>query len=199
MLVLCYSSTYDAHPSPLPISCALESGSHIQSIVTTNGILAPGRYVILPLAFNHYRNTVKSGDGHSARQDVQEKEREGVRVHQNQDPPHERQFSKQDSVPYVVAVFSAQELAYENVTTRPGFLPESLVLLAEKIGKVTQVWCYSVCNLHVHTYMCVHCTVTPPFPSAISQHEALRGIPEALVSLLGSRQPGQEAPLHRDV
>ena len=46
---------------------------------------------------------------------------------------------EEGAVPYVVAVFSAQELVYESVTTRPGFLPESLMLLAEKIGKVTQV------------------------------------------------------------
>ena len=50
-----------------------------------------------------------------------------------------RQHSEEGAIPYVVSVFSAQELAYENVTTRPGFLPESLILLAQKIGKVSQV------------------------------------------------------------
>ena len=59
-----------------------------------------------------------------------------------------QQNEEPGSVPYVVAVFSAQELAYENVTTRPGFLAESLMLLAEKIGKVTEV--------HVHVLMCMH-------------------------------------------
>ena len=43
------------------------------------------------------------------------------------------------AIPYVVAVFSARELAYESVVTRPGFLSESLFLLAEKTGKVSQV------------------------------------------------------------
>ena len=51
----------------------------------------------------------------------------------------DEQESEEGAIPYVVAVFSAQELVYESVTTRPGFLPESLMLLAEKIGKVTQV------------------------------------------------------------
>ena len=41
--------------------------------------------------------------------------------------------NEEGTIPYVVAVFSAQELVYESVTTRPGFLPESLMILAEKI------------------------------------------------------------------
>lgn len=65
-----------------------------------------------------------------------------------------QQQSGEGAIPYVVAVFSAQELAYESVTTRPGFLPESLMLLAEKIGKATQVY------IHVHAciYMCLKVT-----------------------------------------
>ena len=89
--------------------------------------------MILPLAFNHYRHTSGKGDGSVA----QEGERSDS-VHHSERRESDIK-SEEGSVPYVVAVFSAQELAYENVTTRPGFLPESLMLLAEKIGKVTQV------------------------------------------------------------
>ena len=54
---------------------------------------------------------------------------------------NDEQESEEGTIPYVVAdyvaVFSAQKLVYESVTTRPGFLPESLMLLAEKItGKL---------------------------------------------------------------
>jgi calpain-15 len=121
-----------SHPPPLPTACSLHSGSHIQSIVTAEGFLTPGRYMILPLAFNHYRHTTGKGDGSVAQ------EGEGSDGVHHSERRESDIKSEKGSVPYVVAVFSAQELAYENVTTRPGFLPESLMLLAEKIGKVTQ-------------------------------------------------------------
>ena len=48
----------------------------------------------------------------------------------------------EESIPYTVALFSARELYYENhVLTRPGFLAESLYLLAEKIGTKSKVSC----------------------------------------------------------
>ena len=134
VLVLCYSNTtgHSSSPysSPVPISCTLESGSHIQSIVTTNGFLESGRYLILPLAFNHYSHVI------SYKACEQDEETEDGQRGQFASPQHP---SDDGAVPYVVAVFSAQELVYENVTTRPGFLSDSLVLLAEKTGKVTQV------------------------------------------------------------
>ena len=154
VLVLHYPNTHahDPHqPSPLPIACSLESGSYIQSIVTTDGFLHPGRYVILPLAFNHYRHpTGKRGHQHV----------NGVKERRTMcSDEHE---SEEGAIPYVVAVFSAQELVYESVTTRPGFLPESLMLLAEKIGKVTQVnYVYLCDNIHHFTY----CIYLQPFPN----------------------------------
>ena len=49
----------------------------------------------------------------------------------------------EESIPYTVALFSARELYYENhVLTRPGFLAESLYLLAEKCGTKSQVSCH---------------------------------------------------------
>ena len=128
VLVLRYPSTHqlghDSH-SFLPIACTLESGSQIQSIVTTNGFLAPGSYVILPLAFNHYQHLLGTSRG-------REREREEI-------GGREEMEDGTSAIPYVVAVFSARELAYESVVTRPGFLSESLFLLAEKTGKVSQV------------------------------------------------------------
>ena len=129
---------YSASPSLLPVACSLESGSHIQSIVTTNGFLCPGRYLILPLAFNHYRHyTGKSGslpERSAGKEEVEEGREVGGRGSR-----------EEGAVPYVLAMFSAQELVYESVSTRPGFLPESLMLLAEKSGKVTQVYIYIHC------------------------------------------------------
>ena len=153
VLILQYADTHNSHnssqhPSPLPIACSLHSGSHIQSIVTAEGFLTPGRYVILPLAFNHYRHITQKGSQGSDSVDCTDGGR-GRDI--------DRQQSEEGFVPYVVALFSARELAYENVTTRPGFLPESLMLLAEKIGKVTQVY---ITHHHsaTHTYHCVRNT-----------------------------------------
>lgn len=50
------------------------------------------------------------------------------------------------SVPYVVALHTGREVLYrENVTTRPGFLAESLFLLMKKKGKKSNV---RVSNIH---------------------------------------------------
>ena len=125
LLVLRYSNTAGpSSPSLLPIACSLESGSHIQSIVTTNGFLGPGRYIILPLAFNHYQHT--SGKMKASSNEGERGREGGAR-------------REEGAVPYVLAVFSARELVYENVTTGPGFLPESLMLLAQKTGRITEV------------------------------------------------------------
>ena len=107
VLVLCYSKnstdhTSSPYSSPVPISCTLESGSHIQSIVTANGFLEPGRYLILPLAFNHY--------GHVMSNKVSKKNED---KQQGECTSSQQQPSDDGAVPYVVAVFSAQELAYE--------------------------------------------------------------------------------------
>ena len=126
VLVLRYPSTHqlghDSHTT-LPIACTLESTFHFRPIVTTSGLLAPGSYVILPLAFNHYHHLVGTDKG-------REKEREKTSV----------QMEREDgAVSYVVAVFSAQALAYNSILTGPGFLSESLFLLAEKTGRVSKV------------------------------------------------------------
>lgn len=121
-------NTHSASPSLLPVSCSLESGSHIQSIVTTNGFLSPGRYLILPLAFNHYRHP-------TGKASIREMSHGGER---------EEGMGEDGGVPYVLAVFSARELVYETVSTRAGFLPESLMLLAQKTGRVTEVYMYGL-------------------------------------------------------
>lgn len=126
MLVLRYPSTYqlgrDSHTC-LPIACSLEGSCHVLPIASTSGFLAPGTYVILPLAFNHYQ--------HHQRTDKRREKTSG------------QEESEDGAIPYVAAVFSAQEVVYENITTGPGFLAESLFLLAEKIGKVSKV-CFGV-------------------------------------------------------
>lgn len=104
----------DSRSFPFPTACTLESGCCINPLVTTSGVLAPGTYVILPLAFSHYQHPPGT-----------EKRRE--------------KETESSAVPYVVSVFSEQKLAFTNVITSPGFLPESLFLLARKIGRVKQV------------------------------------------------------------
>ena len=108
---------------PLPESCVIVSSSQIQSTVTTSGFLDPGKYAILPLAFNHWlhhsqetkRNTKSKG---RTSEDVNEAK----------------------SVPYVVALHTGREVFYrEHVTTRPGFLTESLFLLMKIKGKRSNV------------------------------------------------------------
>ena len=126
VLVLRYPSTYQLGRDSctcLPIACTLEGSSHTLPIATTRGFLAPGSYVILPLAFNHYRHLPRTDER-------REKERERT----------SGQEEREDgAIPYVAAVFSAQELVYESIMTGPGFLAESLFLLAEKIGKASKV------------------------------------------------------------
>ena len=102
------------------VSCAISSGSHIENIVTCSGLLEAGKYAILPLSFCHWRPpSVKLTSSGS---DPKRKRAKTSRV-------------DEESIPYTVALFSARELYYENlVLTRPGFLAESLYLLAEKIG-----------------------------------------------------------------
>jgi len=124
VLVLRYPAADDVvatkNSIPLPVSCAIASGSHIQNIITCSGFLDAGKYAILPLSFCNWRpHSVKftsPGSNRSRRSTKTSKLDEG-------------------STPYTVALFSARELYYdEHVLTRPGFLAESLFLLAEKHG-----------------------------------------------------------------
>ena len=137
---------------PLPISCSIVSGSQIQSIVTCSGFLDPGRYVILPLAFNHWPPPQANLITTSALR------RTGLRG-------NTRLIKEEGSVPYVVSLFSAREVHYhERVLTRPGFLAQSLFLLADEIGVKTEVsgtctntymhMCTNV--IHVHTLTHAH-------------------------------------------
>ena len=104
---------------PMPISCCVTSKSQIQSIVTCSGFLEPGQYAILPLSFSHWdltsitKTRTTSLGGHCARLSVSEPQ------------PHP------GSKPYVVALYSGKEIQYRSHTiTRPGFLAESIFLLA---------------------------------------------------------------------
>ncbi len=108
---------------PLPVACSLVVGSQIQSIVSGSGFLEPGSYAVLPLAFNHWRPL----------EDIGTEERAayvGGRA-------EERAASDRDCV---VSVFSSRMISYdEHVMTRPGFLAESLFLLAANIKPKSQV------------------------------------------------------------
>lgn len=77
----------------------------------------------MPLAFNHW---VYRSEAPPTRKDARS-ERVGV--------------ADGDGVPYVVALHTGREVFYrEHVTTRPGFLAESLFLLAKmKNAKKTNV------------------------------------------------------------
>lgn len=131
-LVLKYPSSSSFEGSiPIPDSCSMVSGSQIQSTVTTSGFLDPGKYAILPLAFNHWLHhlptstrrcpTGSAGKGSS-----------------------EIDEGDSRSVPYVVALHTGREVVYhKNVTTRPGFLAESLFLLMKTKGKKSSVSVHS--------------------------------------------------------
>lgn len=131
-LVLKYPSSASKEDSiPLPESCAIASGSQIQSIVTTSGFLDPGKYAILPLAFNHWLHHSHQEDRPPAATG------QGART-------RKRMASESDcgtkSVPYVVALHTGREVYYkDHVSTRPGFLAESLFLLMKTNGKRSSV------------------------------------------------------------
>ena len=100
---------YDDSADVLPASCELASGSQIQSIVTCSGFLEPGRYAILPLAFNHWDLSCSKVLS-----------------------PLPAELST-GSKPYVVALHSSKKVQYQNgALTRPGFLAESIFLLASR-------------------------------------------------------------------
>ena len=141
-LILKYPSSPSKTESsiPLPESCAIASGSQIQSIVTTSGFLDPGRYAILPLAFNHWLH-------HSHQEDnlpPSPIEQHSSSSSSNDAHTRKRVASENDcgikSVPYVVALHTGREVYYrDHVSTRPGFLAESLFLLMNTNGKRSSV------------------------------------------------------------
>jgi hypothetical protein len=124
---------------PLPESCAIASGSQIQSIVTTSGFLDPGRYAILPLAFNHWLH-------HSHQEDkLPPSPTEQCSTSSCSDAHSRKRIASENdcgtkSVPYVVALHTGREVYYrDHVSTRPGFLAESLFLLMNTNGKRSSV------------------------------------------------------------
>lgn len=104
VLVLRYH-VEDGSSLPLPVSCDLASGSQIQSIIGCSGFLEPGCYAVLPLSFNHWdlsTNRTRSSSAVVA-----------------------------DSKPYVVALHTSKMVQYrKHAITRPGYLAESIFLLA---------------------------------------------------------------------
>lgn len=118
ILVLRYA-VEDGPSLLLPISCELASGSQIQSIVTCSSFLEAGHYAILPLAFNHWDlscGKVLPGSDHAT-----------------------------GSKPYVVALHSSKKVQYQDgALTRPGFLAESIFLLANRARAKSAV---SVCSV----------------------------------------------------
>lgn len=120
------SSTSYQSSIPLPESCAIASGSQIQSIVTVSGFLEPGKYAILPLAFNHWL--------HHSQDSSLKSHTTGLKKRSSDSN------SDANSVPYVVALHTGREVTYhEHVATRPGFLAESLFLLAKTSGRRSNV------------------------------------------------------------
>ena len=124
-------------PIPLPESCAIVSSSQIQSTVTTSGFLDPGRYAILPLAFNHWMHHSQDTPS-TKRGSTGTKERSS-----KSDNGGARSDGDANSVGYVVALHTGRIVScHEHVTTRPGFLAESLFLLMKSKGKKSSVsWC----------------------------------------------------------
>ena len=122
-LVLRYPATDDtpSNSIPLPVSCSLVVGSQIQSIVSSSGFLEPGRYAILPLAFNHWPPPPKD-------------------LTRTRMRSRAASLNEGDSLSCVVSLFSARMVTYhEDRLTRPGFLAESLFLLAGTVRAKSSV------------------------------------------------------------
>lgn len=121
----------DATPSgsiPLPVSCSLVVGSQIQSMVSGSGFLEPGNYVVLPLAFNHWRH-VEGEATNRGRVVSREATNRGKTV--------SREATDRACV---VSVFTSRMITYDDhVMTSPGFLAESLFLLAANTKPKSQV------------------------------------------------------------
>jgi calpain-15 len=99
----------------LPVECVLHSKSQITSQINCSSLLNPGRYAVMPLSF---RNLYKNGQGLL-----------------DTAASHDGHV-----IPYVLALFAAKVVEWqEQVSTKPGFLAESLFLLARKIGKKDRV------------------------------------------------------------
>lgn len=121
ILVLRYYDE-DGQSLPLPVACEMASASQIQSIVTCSGFLGPGCYAILPLAFNHW------GLSGNRPRSLSRATADGGQLH---------------SKPYTVALHSSKKLQYQKAWTRPGFLAESIFLLAGRArAKSTVSHCY---------------------------------------------------------
>ena len=94
---------------PLPKSCVVVTRSRFLSSVTCSAVLTPGHYAVLPFAFRHWHNQAEMGE-------------------------------EVGDISYVLAMFSARSVDIEgHRTTHPGFMAESIFLLAEKFGKVLKV------------------------------------------------------------
>ncbi len=105
---------------PLPVSCSLMVGSQIQSMVSGSGFLEPGNYVVLPLAFNHWRHVDDPERAATNRGKVAS--------------------SAATNRACVVSVFASRMITYEDhMMTSPGFLAESLFLLAANTKPKSQV------------------------------------------------------------
>lgn len=105
---------------PLPVSCSLVVGSQIQSMVSGSGFLEPGNYVVLPLAFNHW-------------QQIEDKTRGAT----NRERADSRAANDRACV---VSVFTSRMITYDHhVMTSPGFMAESLFLLAADTKPKSQV------------------------------------------------------------
>ncbi len=124
------------------MSCSLVVGSQIQSIVSGSGFLEPGSYAVLPLAFNHWRPQDTGTEERAATAGGMVEERAST------------------DRACVVSVFSSRMISYDDhVMTRPGFLAESLFLLATNMKPKSEVsvWC-EVCVCGVRC-VCVWCEV----------------------------------------
>ena len=113
LVMQCSTDPFQAGFIPHPQSCVAASGSHMDSIVTSSCVLKPGYYVLLPLAFNHWRQLP------------------GVRVMEEQE---------EEGLTHTTALFAAKPLLYSSsLWTSPGFMAESLFLLALKEGNKMKV------------------------------------------------------------
>ena len=70
---------------------------------------------------------------------------------------HSPSSSHDNHVPYVMALFSAKVIEWqEHVPTKPGFLSESLFLLARKKGTFQMVNTLNIVRIAVHVQLCIN-------------------------------------------
>jgi len=113
---------------PLPVSCVAHSDCSIKSCVSVSAVLDPGYYAIVPMSYNILSDFCAPQSAAAA-----------------------AALPTEGGIPYSLAIFSSKVVVTEMGQTQEGFLAQSLFLLAEKMGKKTEVQCVCVLPAMIST------------------------------------------------